>query len=264
MCRAFWTVNKRFSQAPAGYNSESQKVRVVTEEWVLQEAFCPGCGSFSIEQYEAGRPVADFYCTECDEDYELKSKKISFGNKVVDGDFRAMSSRLASDRNPNLFLLSYDADRRAVVNFLVVPKQFFIQDIIERRKPLSSTAKRAGWTGCNILLSGIPEVGKVYIIRDGIDVPQSAVLENWRQTLFLRNKEMESKRWLIEVMNCVERLHSYDFDLHEIYQYEGSLRKIFPHNRHIREKIRQQLQVLRDRGYLDFVGRGRYRRRVQY
>jgi type II restriction enzyme len=30
-------------------------------------------------------------------------------------------------------------------------------------------------------------------------------------------------------------------------------------NRHVRQKIRQQLQVLRDRGYLEFKGKGRYR-----
>jgi type II restriction enzyme len=30
-------------------------------------------------------------------------------------------------------------------------------------------------------------------------------------------------------------------------------------NRHIKEKIRQQLQILRDKGYLEFLERGRYR-----
>ena len=38
-------------------------------------------------------------------------------------------------------------------------------------------------------------------------------------------------------------------------------KKLHPDNRHVRDKIRQQLQVLRDHGYLEFVSRGSYRLR---
>ena len=55
------------------YNSESQKVRVLTENWVAKNIFCPSCGD-KIFEYENNRPVADFYCNSCKEDYELKSK----------------------------------------------------------------------------------------------------------------------------------------------------------------------------------------------
>jgi type II restriction enzyme len=41
------------------------------------------------------------------------------------------------------------------------------------------------------------------------------------------------------------------------------LSQIYPNNRHVRQKIRQQLQVLRDHRYLDFVSRGNYRLRPQ-
>jgi type II restriction enzyme len=42
---------------------------------------------------------------------------------------------------------------------------------------------------------------------------------------------------------------------------ERGIAKLHPANRHVRAKIRQQLQVLRDAGLLDFVGRGEYRMR---
>jgi type II restriction enzyme len=35
---------------------------------------------------------------------------------------------------------------------------------------------------------------------------------------------------------------------------------LHPENRHVRDKLRQQLQVLRDLGLIEFLGRGRYRR----
>jgi type II restriction enzyme len=45
----------------------------------------------------------------------------------------------------------------------------------------------------------------------------------------------------------------------EVYAFEERLAALHPRNRHIRPKIRQQLQVLRDRGVVEFLERGRYR-----
>jgi type II restriction enzyme len=56
------------------YKSQSQKTRVLTEDWVNSQIFCPSCG-YHIENYENNRPVADFYCSNCNEEFELKSKK---------------------------------------------------------------------------------------------------------------------------------------------------------------------------------------------
>ena len=42
----------------------------------------------------------------------------------------------------------------------------------------------------------------------------------------------------------------------------GAWARLYPANHNVRPKIRQQLQVLRDRGWLEFVGRGRYRVRA--
>jgi len=41
--------------------------------------------------------------------------------------------------------------------------------------------------------------------------------------------------------------------------YAAQLQELHPANRHVRDKIRQQLQVLRDLGFVEFLGGGRYR-----
>ncbi len=64
---------------------------------------------------------------------------------------------------------------------------------------------------------------------------------------------------MFATMTCIERLAKKQFCLNEVYDFEGSLRKKYPANKHIKAKIRQQLQVLRDIGYLDFIARGVYR-----
>jgi len=33
---------------------------------------------------------------------------------------------------------------------------------------------------------------------------------------------------------------------------------VFPDNHFVREQMRQQLQILRDRGVIEFLGRGKY------
>ena len=64
--------------------------------------------------------------------------------------------------------MNYDLKSLAVVNLFIVPKHFFVREIIEERKPLAATARRAGWIGSNILLSRVPESGKIHIVQNGV------------------------------------------------------------------------------------------------
>jgi len=241
------------------YKSLSQKIRILTENWVYNEIFCPNCGS-NVSEYENNRPVADFYCSNCKEEYELKSKKDSIGNKIVDGAYRTMIERLQSDNNPNFFLLNYNLKSLEVFNFFVIPKHFFTPEIIEKRKPLSQNARRAGWTGCNIILESIPQTGKIFYIKNGKIESRPRVLKNWEKTLFLREeKQTEAKGWLLDTMNCIDRVGKKEFSLEEVYAFENDLKKKYPANNFIRDKIRQQLQILRDKSYLEFIERGKYK-----
>lgn len=43
------------------------------------------------------------------------------------------------------------------------------------------------------------------------------------------------------------------FTLARIYEAENLLKKMHPNNNHIKAKIRQQLQILQDYGYLEFI-----------
>lgn len=242
----------------AAYSSGSQKARVWTESWVRDSLFCPNCGETSLDKHANNKPVADFVCRVCNENYELKSQQAKFGRKVTDGALRTMTERLVAKDNPNLLLLNYDAIDRSVTNLIVVPKHFFVPEIIEARKPLAASARRAGWQGCNILVGEIPAAGKIWIVRNRIPSDREDVVESWQQTLFLRDATIAARGWLIDVMKCVEQLGRAEFTLADVYEFEPALRQIYPDNANIRPKIRQQLQVLRDRGFLRFLGDGRY------
>jgi type II restriction enzyme len=170
-----------------------------------------------------------------------------------------MSERLAASNNPNFVLLSYDLAKLSVTNVFVIPKHFFVPEIIEKRKPLAATARRAGWIGCNILLNQIPDSGKIYVVRNSLPETKDSILTQWQKTLFLRDEPIDARGWLIDVMKCVDSIGKKEFELNEVYAFESQLSALYPENRHVKQKIRQQLQVLRDRGYLDFTSRGCYR-----
>ncbi|MBL7197639.1 MAG: restriction endonuclease [Candidatus Omnitrophica bacterium] len=243
----------------AGYKSPSQKIRVMTEAWVDSQVFCPSCG-YHIDKYGNNKPVADFFCRICKEEYELKSKKAGNINKIVNGAYNTMINRLQSNHNPNFFLLNYNLRNFEVFNFFVIPKYFFVPDIIEKRKPLSNNARRRGWVGCNILLQDIPQSGKIFFVKNRSIQQKREVLGNWNKTLFLKEeKEISAKGWILDIMKCIDKLNKKEFSLNEIYSYEKELRLKYPKNRHIKDKIRQQLQFLRDKGYLTFLGKGRYK-----
>ena len=244
------------------YSSPAQRIRVMTEEWVNRSGFCPSCGDI-LSQFGNNKPVADFYCKNCFEEYELKSKNGNMGKKIVDGAYSSMITRLTAENNPNFFFLTYDKSTLQIRNFLTIPKYFFVPDIIEKRPALSPTARRAGWIGCNIVMNNIPEFGKIFYVQNGISKSKDEVLERWNKTEFVKGTHnIEAKGWLLDVLLCVERIKKKEFSLDDVYAFEAYLQAKHPLNNNVKAKIRQQLQYLRDKNILDFVGRGQYRMKI--
>jgi len=252
-------MNLNFNNSIAnGYTSNSQIARVLTEDWVSNNIYCPACGSKKLNDFANNSPVADFYCNNCKAEFELKSKNNSSTMKIVDGAYGTMIQRINSENNPNFFFLNYSNRDMSVKNFIVIPKHYFFDDIIEKRKPLSPTARRAGWIGCNILLKSIPNSGKIFLVQDSKVIPIYEVLKNWEKTAFLSTQKKESRGWTIEIMKLIERIKEKQFSLNEIYFFEKELKEKFPNNNFIKDKIRQQLQILREKKLIEFNGRGTY------
>ena len=60
-------------------------------------------------------------------------------------------------------------------------------------------------------------------------------------------------------MNIVHRFGKLEFTNEDVYVFDRELEKLHPDNRHVRDKIRQQLQVLRDAKLLIHIERGVWR-----
>ena len=173
-----------------------------------------------------------------------------------------MIQRISADNNPNFFFLTYDVSLK-INNFILIPKHFFTTEIIERRKPLSETAKRAGWIGCNIKIGNVPETGRIYLNKNKGIISKAEVREKWERGVFLRSQKGEARGWMLDIMRCVGIIKSDTFSLADVYVFEEELSSKHPDNKYVKDKIRQQLQILRDKNILEFLGIGKYRK-VKY
>lgn len=242
-----------------GYSSNSQIARILTENWVKENSYCPSCGNLQLNDYANNRPVADFYCEDCKEEFELKSKKGKLTSKVTDGAYSTMIQRINSNINSNFFFLTY-SKQWSVNNFIIIPKHFFTTEIIIKRTPLAKTAKRAGWIGCNIDISNIASTGKIFLVKDAKQINKQTVKDLFNRTTFLREKSIDSKGWILDVMKCIDSISKERFSLEDVYKFEADLKLKHPQNNFIKDKIRQQLQILRDKGIIEFTGRGNYKK----
>ncbi len=243
----------------SGITNPSQIAGKRTERWVAENLYCPSCPSESLEPTKPGTKVVDFRCLDCAESFQLKSRSSAFQSRVLDSAYRPMIESIKSSTAPNFLFLHYDRLAWRVRELFAVPRHFFSESMIEKRPPLPPTARRAGWVGCNILLSALPVDSRIDIVRNEVECSMKAVREAWQAFAFLRDATPMSRGWTADVLACVREVRRSEFALQDIYAFEDRLGRMHKDNRNVRPKIRQQLQVLRDHGVLEFLGRGRYR-----
>jgi len=242
-----------------GYKSPSQIARVLTEEWATRNLFCPSCKKPKLQTARDNTKVIDFVCEHCSETYQLKSQSKPLGERILDSAYGPMIESIKGNRTPNLFLLHYNPQSYCAENLLIVPRYFLTLSCIEPRNPLSPNARRAGWIGCNIVLKEIPVDGKIPIIKERKVFSPEAVRLSYGRFRFLAEKKYDTRGWTADVLKFIRELGKKDFTLNEAYSFDRQLQLLHPDNRNIRPKIRQQLQILRDKKILEFLGKGTYR-----
>jgi len=241
-----------------GYKSASQIARRVTEGWFEKSMYCPACPSPRLERTRDNTRVVDFACPSCGAQYQVKAKAGRLGSKVRDAAYRPMMERAEQNQSPHFAFLRYDKTKWRVQRLVLVPGHFVTPGVIERCKPLSAKARRAGWVGCNLLLERIDPEGRVMVVGDGAVRTPEAVRRDWAQFAWLSQEAADMRGWTLDVLRCVRSFGGREFTAKEIYAFADDLRRLHPDNNTIPHQIRKQLQILRDRGIVRFLGHGRY------
>jgi type II restriction enzyme len=238
------------------YRSPAQQARVVSEAWGRDNLYCPNCQSPALNPEPNNRAAFDYSCPNCELPFQLKSQSLPLRDRIIDAAYEAMMRAIREDRTPNLYALHYSRIVWQVQNLILVPHFAFSASAVEARKPLTSKARRAGWVGCNIVLKNIPLDARIHLVSDGVPMPPQQVRERFHRLKPLEEISPKERGWTLDVLKVIRSLGKKEFSNSNVYAYESQLERLHPNNRHIKDKIRQQLQVLRDRGFLVQVERG--------
>lgn len=110
------------------------------------------------------------------------------------------------------------------------------------------------------MLDKIPIQGRIPIVKNGTTLDKDSVLNQVKWAQKIKTENIVARGWLMDILHCVNAIESEIFTLDMIYFFEKALALKHPNNNNIRAKIRQQLQQLRDRGIISFLGNGRYQK----
>lgn len=240
------------------YKSAAQRSRVISEGWFSTFGYCLACDQDNLTRTPANTKAADFSCKACGQQYELKTFSRRPSKYLVDGAYKAMLSKIQARRAPTMLLLERSFYWE-VINLTAVHSAFLTPTVIERRPPLSPTARRAGWVGCKIRLDCIASDGEISLIREGLVIPHPDVRHAFARVSGLITLPPVKRGWTTLTLLAIRGLNAPSFTLEQVYQQEELFSESYPNNRNVRAKIRQQLQVLRDLGLVAFEGQGRYR-----
>lgn len=247
-----------------GYRSLSQKARVITEHWAKENLFCPACPSEHLDPLRPNARVRDYDCPNCKASYQLKSADRAFGGSVTNSAYWPKMNAIRDGQAPNYVFLRYSSQRWMVMDLFIVPGYFITPAIVEKRPPLGPKARRAGWVGSNILLRALPGDARVSVVANERVLPSQDVRNAWSRFAFLGQGENAKGGWTADILMCVRKMqettNSNEFVLQDFYKaFEGYLGGLHPENRNVQPKIRQQLQILRDNGVLEFLNGGHYK-----
>ena len=245
-----FAMNKDISD---NYKSESQKARVITEAWILDNFKCPFCHS-KLSQYTPNNKCADYYCKKCNEDFELKTINGKFPKGKMNGSgYKTTLDKIKSDKSSHWILLEHN---NYIVNGLTfIPKYFFYDEMIEPRKKLSETAKRHGWQGCRIALNMIPSFGKISYIKNNKEVDKKIIEYKLGKASIFKKSNLKNKNWKLVVLSIVDSIPETIFSANDLYEFIPMLEKKYHDNHNIDAKIRETLQQLRDEGYIKFLNK---------
>jgi type II restriction enzyme len=230
----------------------SQPGRVVPEFWGEQNLYCPNCSSPKLERLTPLAEASDLGCPKCKFRFHIRGQKARFGHTLVDGAYDVAMRSIRSEDGVSYFFVHYDLATWAVRDVLLVP-HFAISP--------SAIVKRARGKDCSFALDRIPPDARITIVTtispsgagdtECIMISRvEEVREKFRRLKPLADIPASRRGWALDVLNVVRRLRKDEFTSADVYAHARELKQLRPGKGDVRNKIRQQLHVLRDAGLL--------------
>lgn len=233
------------------YTSKTQISKNITEPWIRDNFNCPFCNK-KLKMYPQNNKCSDFYCDNCNEDFELKSKKGKFAKTKITGSSHKATIKKLKQNKFHLILL--ERNERKVTGLTFIPKNFFYDEMIEKRKPLKD-----GRVQCMIRVELIPSFAKIQYVRDGEEVEKKIIQYKLDKIKEFKNIDPQNKSWKLFLLSIIDKIPENIFsfkDLQKIYNDKENkkvIKKLFPNNKSIEGTVLKELQKLRDQKYIKFL-----------
>lgn len=111
---------------------------------------------------------------------------------------------------------------------------------------------------CDLNLSFIPTDGKIALVTNGIVHAASDTRRQFQESARFGDVKLADRGWAASVLAIVRKICKPLVTNADLFAYIEELHAAYPGNNHIREKIRQQMQLLMRLGYVERISRGEY------
>jgi len=138
----------------AQYASRSQVARVAVEAWVASNVGCWRCPS-SLVLVPANTQLLDAVCRQSGHEVQIKAVSGIAKDRLAGAAFGPMARRLEDRALPDYLVVSYDRPRRVVVLAEFIEGAALVANRLKPRAALGPGARRAGWIGATVDLTGI-------------------------------------------------------------------------------------------------------------
>ena len=119
---------------------------------------CPICNYKSLTKYKMNQKAKDIHCEKCSCQIQIKGQKHKKTQqsslKLLGADYKTTCTSI-KENNIHYLVLMYSVigDKYTIHNIYFIDHANINNNCIIPRKPLSSTAKRAGWQGCTLVFN---------------------------------------------------------------------------------------------------------------
>jgi type II restriction enzyme len=141
------------------WKSESRIIGEACEDYVIHKIKCIRCDNNNFEKYKTNEKSKDLICISCNQKYQIKAKSAThkqINNIKCKNQFKTIGGEYSTTLNNinekiDYLIILYEKQSYKILNILYITNENITSNYITPRNPLSLTAKRAGWQGCNIL-----------------------------------------------------------------------------------------------------------------
>jgi hypothetical protein len=135
---------------------------------VCKHAHCPSCNrSRHFRRLPKNFECADIICKFCGFLAQVKATRLPEGadslpDRIMSAAWNPQHQRILAGIYSGLYLAGYRQNGRTLVLIEYVPPHVLAAtpQVYEPRKPLSATAKRAGWRGYTLNIGRLPAIGR--------------------------------------------------------------------------------------------------------